>query len=426
MKKILILSSFYPPANFVGADRIESWASYLHDSGFYPIIICRQWNEGQTDLTEKVKNNKLQIDYNEINEVHRLPYRQSWRDRCAKYKWLKPVQKVLTLIELIFSNLFIGAIPQNNFYRYAKTVLSQQNDISILIATGRPFQLFFIAHRLKKDFPKIQWIPDYRDEWTTHEKVQKTTLLNTFIRGLEKKSETKWTSNASAFITVSEHLSQNIGAQIKKKPIVSSNGFRCAQQLPKIAKTNQNKKRIVFSYFGTVYPYQPMLFLIDCLIKLIEKHTEKIEILIQFCGVETIPVERDKLIAACSNYPDNFKFYKRMSKKKLKEFYKETDFLLLTNYDTIKNWVVAKTFDYAISGKPILHFPSDQGAMTEFVLRTNTGFIFHNDEAFYSFFDDYTKNPLSKEFELKLNLNELSQHSTKILTSNLAKALKKV
>ena len=62
MKKVLIISYFYPPANFVGGQRTAAWAKYLHEYGYYPIIITRHWNEGQTDLVDKVKNNKLEIE----------------------------------------------------------------------------------------------------------------------------------------------------------------------------------------------------------------------------------------------------------------------------------------------------------------------------------------------------------------------------
>lgn len=423
MKKVLIISYFYPPANFVGGERTASWAKYLHESGYYPIIITRQWNDEQTDITNKVKNNKLEIEYNATHEVHRLPFKLSLRDRCTKYKSLKPLQKTLTLMELVFSNFFIGALPYSNFYSYSKNLLAKQNDITILLASGRPFQLFFIGHILKKRFPHIHWIPDYRDEWTTHEKFPKSTLLNKFFHYLESKSEKSWTKNSSAFVTVSEHLSDNISKLIQKKAIISSNGFNGQQILPEKAKTNQKNETIVLSYFGTVYPYQPMKRLIECIIKLIEKHKNHYQILVQFCGVETIPEERNKMIAACAKYPENFEFYDRLSKVQLKIFYEKTDFLLLTNYDKINNWIVAKTFDYAMSGKPIIHFPSDNGAMNEFIKRTNTGFIFNREEELYSFLDDYCKNPSSKKFELPVNRTELAKHSTKNITLNFAMAL---
>ena len=61
MKKILLISYFYPPANFVGVQLTAAWAKYLHEYGYYPIIITRQWNEGQTDLADQLKNSVLKI-----------------------------------------------------------------------------------------------------------------------------------------------------------------------------------------------------------------------------------------------------------------------------------------------------------------------------------------------------------------------------
>jgi len=45
MKKILVISYFYPPCNLTASQRTESWAKYLHNSGFYPIIITRKWEK---------------------------------------------------------------------------------------------------------------------------------------------------------------------------------------------------------------------------------------------------------------------------------------------------------------------------------------------------------------------------------------------
>ena len=115
MKKILIISYFYPPANFVGAQRTAAWAKYLHEFGYYPIIITRQWNNGQTDLIDKQENNKLAIEYNKTHEVHRLPYKRILRDKLSNFPLLKPLQKALTLKELIFSNWSIDSLPFANF-----------------------------------------------------------------------------------------------------------------------------------------------------------------------------------------------------------------------------------------------------------------------------------------------------------------------
>jgi len=56
VKKVLILSYFYPPANFVGAARTEAWVKYLPENNLFPIIITRQWKHNQTDIVDDVSH----------------------------------------------------------------------------------------------------------------------------------------------------------------------------------------------------------------------------------------------------------------------------------------------------------------------------------------------------------------------------------
>lgn len=57
MQKALIISYFFPPCNFVGAERTNYWANNLYNHGIYPLIITRCWNEDQKDIIGYVKNN---------------------------------------------------------------------------------------------------------------------------------------------------------------------------------------------------------------------------------------------------------------------------------------------------------------------------------------------------------------------------------
>jgi hypothetical protein len=45
MKKVLILSYYFPPSGFVGGERTYSWYKYLNEIAYYPIVITRQWDD---------------------------------------------------------------------------------------------------------------------------------------------------------------------------------------------------------------------------------------------------------------------------------------------------------------------------------------------------------------------------------------------
>jgi len=418
LKKVLILSYFYPPSNFAGSERTASWAKYLNEFGYYPIIITRQWNSDQTDLTNKVKNNKLEIEHMETHEIHRLPFKTSLRDRCAKYPTLKLIQKSFTFIELIFSNFFISSLPYSNFFTYSKKLISSDSQIHFCLASGRPFQTFFIGHKLKKQFPKLRWLPDYRDEWTTHSLLDTGTALKKILLKLEKRSEKKWTSNADAFITVSEHLMDNISAFINKQGFSILNGFDFQGDLPAITKCQDVNDKLVFSYLGTVYPYQPMVELIATFIKIIDKNKSIKKIEIRFYGVEVMPSEKQKMLAASKGYEDNFIFFDRVPKESIPDIYETTDFLLLTNYTNIQSWLVVKLFNYSTSGRPILLYPSDKGVMEEFVKKNNVGFSFDSENEYINFIEQNIKKD-DNFISLNINQTELSKYSRK----NQAKAL---
>lgn len=70
MKKILIISYFYPPSNFVGGERTQFWAENLNKFGYYPIILTRTWDKNQTDITITPKENLSYCKKYENHEVH--------------------------------------------------------------------------------------------------------------------------------------------------------------------------------------------------------------------------------------------------------------------------------------------------------------------------------------------------------------------
>lgn len=371
MKKIIIISYFYSPSNFVGAERTKYWAENLYKSGIYPIIITRNWNVGQKDIVDKVENNELRIEKNDTYEVHYLPYNQSLRDRLSAYPYLKIFQKFLSLLELIFSNFFISFIPYSNFYKYTERLIFKEKDIKVVIASGRPFQSFFFGYKLKKKFNQLIWIPDYRDEWNTHQNNHfQTGILGKFLKKLEQKSELKWTSNSDYFISVSEYWVNSIGKFINKEGIVIKNGYEELNYLEDL--TDKSTLRIL--YAGTMYPSQDISIFINACNTLIESKP-KLKLEVIFIGVEMVPEVVLKLKELTIDLKDHFFFQQRMSKIELNEEMKKADLLLLTGFNEVKGWYPVKLFQYYSSGKPILMIPSDNDVMQEFLKGTNSGYI---------------------------------------------------
>ena len=420
MKKVIIISYFYSPSNFVGAERTKYWAENLYKSGVYPIIITRNWNNGQKDIVDKVIENELRIEKNDNYEIHYLPYQQSFRDKLSEFPSLKMIQKFLSLMELIFSNFLTSIIPYSNFYKYIEKLISKDKDIKVLIASGRPFQSFFFGYKLKKKFNYLNWIPDYRDEWNTHQNNHfQTGIFGKFLKSLERKSERKWTSNATFFISVSEYWVNSINKLINKPGIVIKNGYEKLNYLEDF--TDKSTLRIL--YAGTMYPSQDISIFIKSCKNLIESNSKlKLEVL--FIGIEMVPEVLSNLKELTKNKEENFFFYERMNKTQLDEEMKKADLLLLTGFNEVKGWYPVKLFQYYSTGKPILMIPSDNDVMQDFLKGTNSGYFANSEVECLSVLNKLSELKvkgidLRKEQNLEFGHHFSREYQTKLLGEKL-------
>ena len=370
MKKVIILSYFYPPANFVACQRTSFWAKNLNQNGIYPIIITRCWNENQTDVSSPGKRNYYSVENHENYEVHRQPVKKNFRDITLKYKFLLLVQKALTFWELFWGNFFISALPYSNFYDFSKNLIKNDNEIIGIIASGRPFETFHIGYSLKKQFPDLLWIPDYRDEWNTNINYKPKNILQQILNYLSSKKELKWTSNADFFISVSSSLVKSIHSfnNIRGEEVL--NGYE------KIRSPRQNiSKDLLLIYSGTLYPFQDIHIIIEAIKAVNKTITNSIQLF--FIGIDTIEDEQNKVIELIEN-DHNFKVIERIDKTTLDKYIDKCDILFLTSYQHNKGWYPVKLFDYFSIGKPILLCPSDNSTMERFIIETNSGEVVDN------------------------------------------------
>ena len=297
------------------------------------------------------------------------------------------------------------SIHYNNFYHFAKRLLKTDDNIIAVITSGRPFQLFHIGYELKKEFKKIKWIPDYRDEWTTRKTRVKEGILNKFIFNLELRSETKWTSKASFFTTVSNEWKNNISSLINKQGFVVKNGYN---SILDFQKNKQNKLSI--AYLGTLYPYQEINPIIDTIIEIHTKH--KYEIEMKFIGISTVPEMEIKISTKIKNHHHLFKIIPRISGLQLHEELKNIDIGYLTAYNNLSGCIPVKLYDYISYKIPMVLYPSDNDVMEHLIEKANLGYVINNKKELYNILISLilTKKT-SKAIAYKPKKEELQEYS---------------
>ncbi len=412
MKKILIISYFFPPSNFVGGERAAAWFNYLQSEGFYPVVVTRCWNEGQSDVIGELEHNSYSIERVGNGEIHRVPVPRDLRNKIGG-----PIRKFLTLRRLLSRNTDAPVNEFKTMYVKCVDILKEDPEIKTVIASGRPFESFQIGYLLKKEFA-ITWIPDYRDEWSTHLAPANESWIWRKIHKQEKTFEKVWTSNADQFLSVSPSWVDRIGIFIQKEGTVIMNGY---EQLTYHSQNESSPEpKLHLLYAGSLYGAQNIELLIRIVDKLQREHRS---IGLTFIGTEIMAVQQQRL-KALTDKMKNVNFQDRIPKSKLHEIQTKADALIMTSFENVDGWLPVKMFDYFASGKPILVCPSDRGVIDEFISKTNSGICINDEEELEKQLIDWCKmkeNGQSIYFER--NLEAGKKYSREYQTKRLTKLL---
>lgn len=408
----------------MGGDRIYFWAKYLNKFGYFPVVVTRQWNSNQSDLTDKIDSNVYTREAYDSHEVIRLPYNRTLRDRLNDHpnnKLLSIFRKTLSLAELILSNFFVRAIPYNNFLDEAVKLINTEQNYHCVIASGRPFQLFYIASVVKK-MTGLNWVADYRDEWNTHYNRTPKSLLEKIVYKLEYHSEKKWVNSASAIISVSDHWTQKVSDFTGKKGFTVMNGYEPSDYIKLNNHTSTDS--FVITYNGSLYASQPIEVFIAAAKKFIDTYAKRINIRVNFTGIAVMPDQQIRVQVLIEGYEQYFNLSKRIPKQEVISQQASSDLLLATGYNDVKGWYPVKIFEYYACGVPVLLCPSDNDVLAQFIHETNCGYVVKSVNDCYNLLCELASKKL-EGIPQQLNVDEQNalKYTREFQTGQLAKAL---
>jgi glycosyltransferase involved in cell wall biosynthesis len=424
MKKVLILTYFFPPCNLTASQRILGWVKYLHKYGYYPIVVTRNWDvpiKEQKDISQSSGEVPVNIKH-ETYEVHYLPYKGNLRDKLySKYGNNRFVlfRKLLSLIEIVFQNFTIKVIPFKNIYYFSKEFLKKNRDIHNIIISANPFQMFFFGYLLQKNC-NIEWIADYRDDWSTDELKKNKSFLDKIIFQIEKRSEKKWVGTASYITSVSDYYVNKISIFTKIKGQVVYNGF-----FPEdfdLYHLSSLFEVFTLTYNGTLYPSQHIETFIEGFKQVIrENDPELFKIRLFFSGLGYDKHQEMRVRNLLKGYEDHYIITNRIPKNKVLDIQKKSHILLMFPHNGIKGIPSSKLYEYLGLNKLIMLCPSDNDIIEQTLKETGIGIICNsaNEVA------DYIKQ-ISKDFSAfysNLNFNNNLKYSREEQTKNLVKIL---
>lgn len=232
MKKVLIISYYWPPGSGAGVLRWLKFSKYLRNHGWEPVVYTAKNPEAQgTDhtLTADIPWGMTVIRRTAI-EPYGLYKLLTGRKQNEKIQagFLRTHRKPGIFEKLstwIRGNLFIPDARKFWIRPSARFLLKwlKKNPVDAIISTGPPHSMHLIALRIKEK-TGIPWMADFRDPWTQIDYYDKL-MLTKRADALHKKLEQKVLMKADKLVTVSHHCAEYLKIPERQEIHVVTNGF---------------------------------------------------------------------------------------------------------------------------------------------------------------------------------------------------------
>ena len=426
MKKVLIVTYYWPPSGGPGVQRWLKFVKYLPDLGYEPIVITVDPAKATYPITDESLLSEVPQELKIIRTATREPY--------GIYKTLSGRKKVpysgftnepstgffSKVSRFIRGNLFVpdARIGWNSFVIEKAAEIIKKNKIEVIITTSPPHSTQLAGLELKKMFPGIRWIADLRDPWTDIFYYKKMLHLP-YIKKKDQEFEKSVLSNADAVITVSDFISrifsEKRGADCQGKVHVITNGFDPVDFL----KTDVKPDPAFFTlaYVGTISDEYILSGLINAFEKVIEKSVKKPRIMFTGNISNRWKEQLEKKLGDSvifSGHVDHHEAIKRMQM---------ADMLLLVIPEIAQNEgiITGKLFEYLASSRPVLGIGPLNGDAATVLEKTAAGKMFSYDdhENISAFILQYAL----KEKEWLSDQDQINKFSRKAQTEKLVQLM---
>lgn len=425
MKKVLIISYYWPPSGGAGVQRWLKFAKYLPEFGWEPHIYTPENPEAPAvDLSlEKDVPKEAIVIKSKIFEPYTIYKKFTGKKGNINAGFLsedKNSRKKLTETISIWlrGNLFI---PDARVFWVKPSIkllkeYIQKNKIDVVISTGPPHSMHLIANALKKKL-KIKWIADFRDPWTNID-FYKDLMLTSWADKRHHKLEKEILVNADEVITIGKTIGMELEGIRAKKVQIITNGFDSSDfQKPELGP----QKGFNIVHVGSINADRNHDIFWKGLKDLSDKNPsfEK-DLKITFVGKLDYSVYES---IEKYGFKDKIEIIQYIPHDQIVThlFSANLLYLPLNNTPNAKGVLSGKFFEYLATGIPILGIGHPSGDAAEIMRETSAGFIcdFDDEEKLKA----YVMDVFSHNTDEKIDQQKRDVYSRKSLTKKLVELL---
>ncbi|MBR4837259.1 MAG: glycosyltransferase [Bacteroidales bacterium] len=429
MKRVLIITYYWPPSGGSGVQRWLKMSKYLPENGWQPVIYTAE------NAEYPVEDKSLEKDVTPEAEVIRRPIVEPYAF-YKKFLGIRKEEKVKAgfinegvkkigwkenLSVWLRGNLFI---PDARCWwikpsvRYLTKYL-KEHPVDAMISTGPPHSMHLIANALHKKF-NIPWVADFRDPWTDVFYFDSLKLSKCSIRK-HKKLENQVITEADKVVTVGWHGAEDMKNLGAKNVEVITNGYdeECVSDSAQIP----DNECFTVSYTGVLLPNESFVIW-DAFKELCEENLEFNKALkINLIGHIDESVKKYISEKKLNDKVNNIEY---MQHSQVLDYQRKSDLLLLLIPRAKKAECIltGKLFEYLVSGRPILAVGPEKGDAAKILFETRCGMTADYDdkakmkEIILDYFNKRTDNQ-----SIEIDKNEVAKYSRKNLAKDYVRLL---
>lgn len=385
MKKVLIITYYWPPSGGGGVQRWLKFAKYLPENGWQPIVFTPE----NPDFN--IKDQSLKKDVAADLEVLKFPIWEPFQlfNKIAGKKNSKNIQQGLVLEKKVLGwkdrlfiwirgNLFIPD-PRMFWIRPSSQFLKDyvlSAGIDAIVTTGPPHSMHLIGYHVHKA-TGIPWLADFRDPWSTWDILPKLKVSKLAFR-IHRMLEKKVLTHASAITTVSNTWKKELEVLGNREVDVITNGYDEAD-FPTMGRAQPDKFRI--THAGLLNELRDPLALWEALRELcIEDASFYNDLELRLVGIlgEALlsRLQADHILGKILKI-DGYLSHKQV----LLEYQRAEVLLLILNQSAnATGHIPGKLFEYLAVGKPVLTLGPEEGDAAFLIKDSKGGFVCGFDE----------------------------------------------
>lgn len=429
MKRVLIITYYWPPSGGSGVQRWLKMSKYLPENGWQPVIYTAE------NAEYPVEDKSLEKDVAPEAEVIRRPIVEPYTF-YKKFLGIKKNEKVKAgfinegakksgwkenLSVWLRGNLFI---PDARCWwikpsvRYLSKYL-KKHPVDAMISTGPPHSMHLIAKALHKQL-NIPWVADFRDPWTDVFYFDSLKLTKCSVNK-HKRLENQVITEAEKVVTVGWHGAEDMKNLGAKNVEVITNGYdeECVGENTQTIDTES----FTVSYTGVLLPNESFVIW-DAFKELCEEDLGfHKSLIINLIGHIDESVKRYISEKGLSDKVNNVEY---MQHSQVLDYQRKSNLLLLLIPRAKKAECIltGKLFEYLVSGRPILAIGPENGDAAKILSETNCGKTADYDDKakMKAMILDYFNNRNDNQ-SIKIDKNEVAKYSRRNLAKDYVRLL---